>query len=126
MSGWLRAKRGKKSTIASSVSLRRCLLYFHEQYYPVPSARPFVPPTLRLAIESVLGRSSNSRRSPGASTCLARRQAPRGRTWRLGDRRSGLPFTFRTPPAPYREAEHALGPGFAACAGNLSTAWLAR
>ena len=44
--------------------------------------------------------------------------AKRPRDWRLGDRRSGLPFTFRTPPAPYRDAAHALGPGFCCVCGQ--------
>jgi hypothetical protein len=29
-----------------------------------------------------------------------------------------LPFTFRTPPAPYRETEHAQGPGFCRVCGQ--------
>src|SRR4029077_18046283 len=73
--------------------------------------RPFVPPTPRLAIESYW-RAHPVRADRLARALAARSQAPNGWTWRLGDRRSGLPFTFRTPPAPYREAEHALGPAF--------------
>src|SRR5262249_49659117 len=33
--------------------------------------------------------------------------------WRLGsNRKNGLPITFRTPPAPYREHAYTRGPGF--------------
>jgi hypothetical protein len=79
--------------------------------------RPFVPPTPRLAVESYW-RAHPIRADRLARALAARSHAPEGWAWRLGDRRSGLPFTFRTPPAPYREAEHALGPDFAACAVN--------
>jgi hypothetical protein len=44
-----------------------------------------------------------------------------GHPWvgRLGDdRESGLPLTFRTPPAPFREREYALGPGFCCVCGQ--------
>ena len=80
-------------------------------------AHPFVPPTPRLAIEFILACPSNSSRPPGASTCSSQPSA-RWMDLAAGDRRSGLPFTFRTPPAPYREAAHALGPGFCCVCGQ--------
>jgi hypothetical protein len=49
----------------------------------------------------------------------SRSGAPNGWVWRLGDdRKSGLPATFRTPPAPYRERAYALGPGFCCVCGQ--------
>jgi hypothetical protein len=45
--------------------------------------------------------------------------APDRWTWWLGDdREGGLPTTFRTPPAPYRERVYALGPGFCCVCGQ--------
>src|SRR5208282_3258259 len=42
-----------------------------------------------------------------------RRYLSHGWTWRLADKRKdGLPATFRTPPAPYRERAYAGGAGF--------------
>jgi hypothetical protein len=80
-------------------------------------ARPFVPPTPRLAIESYW--SAHPIRADRLARALAARsQAPRDWTWRLGERRSGLPFTFRAPPAPFREHAHALGPGFCCVCGQ--------
>ena len=71
--------------------------------------RPFVPPTPRLAIESYWG--AHPFRADRLARALAVRSgAPSGWTWRLGDRGKGLPATFRTPPAPYREREYAQGP----------------
>ena len=120
MSGWreLKAERNRRSLVRLTKALPPI---FPRVVLARALARPFVPPTPRLAIESYWG-AHPIRADRLARALAARRQAPRGWTWRLGDRRSGLPFTFRTPPAPYREAEHALGPDFAACAGNLSTA----
>ena len=40
-------------------------------------SRPFVPPTPRLAINSVLARPSDPRRSAGACTCSSERSAQR-------------------------------------------------
>src|SRR5215470_12088879 len=66
-------------------------------------SRPFIPPTPRLAIDSYW-RAHPIRADRLARALAARSGAPGGWTWRLGNnRKSGLPTTFRTPPAPYRE-----------------------
>ena len=110
MSGWqeLKAERNRRSL----VRLTRALpLVFPRAVLTRALARPFAPPTPRLAIESYWG-AHPIRADRLARALAARSQAPDGWRWRLGDRRSGLPFTFRTPPAPFREHAHALGPGF--------------
>jgi hypothetical protein len=116
MSGWreLKAERNRRSLVRLTKALPPI---FPRVVLARALARPFVPPTPRLAIESYWG-AHPIRADRLARALAARRQAPRGWTWRLGDRRSGLPFTFRTPPAPYREAEHALGPGFCCVCGQ--------
>ena len=116
MSGWqeLRAERNR----AIALRLNKALPpIFPRVVLARALARPFVPPTPRLAIESYWG-AHPIRADRLARALAARSQAPSGWTWRLGDRRSGLPFTFRTPPAPYREAAHALGPGFCCVCGQ--------
>jgi hypothetical protein len=80
--------------------------------------RPFLPPTPRLAIDSYW-RAHPFRADRLARGLATRSGAPAGWTWRLGDgRESGLPLTFRTPPAPYRERAYALGPGFCCVCGQ--------
>jgi hypothetical protein len=80
--------------------------------------RPFIPPTPRLAIDSYW-RAHPIRADRLARGLAARRGAPARWTWRLGDdRESGLPLTFRTPPAPYRERAYALDPGFCCVCGQ--------
>jgi hypothetical protein len=91
-------------------------------YPPVVLARalnrPFVPPTPRLAIDSYW-RARPIRADRLARAMAARSGAPAGWGWRLGqDRESGLPLTFRTPPAPYREHEYTRGPGFCCVCGQ--------
>jgi hypothetical protein len=82
-------------------------------------SRPFVPPTPRLAIDSYW-RAHPLRAERLARALAARSGAPDGWTWRLGDdRKSGLPATFRTPPAPYRERAYARGPAFCCVCGQL-------
>jgi hypothetical protein len=72
----------------------------------------------RLAIDSYW-RTHPLRAERLARTLAARSGAPSGWTWRLGkNRKSGLPTTFRTPPAPYREQAFALGPGFCCVCGQ--------
>ena len=79
--------------------------------------RPFVPPTPRLAINSYWA-AHPIRADRLARTLAARSGAPKGWEWRLGDRKNGFPTTFRTPPAPYPEHRHALGPGFCCVCGQ--------
>jgi len=80
--------------------------------------RPFVPPTPRLAIDSYW--RAHPLRADRLARALARRsRAPAGWTWRLGDnRKSGLPTTFRSPPAPYRERGFSRGAGFCCVCGQ--------
>ena len=80
--------------------------------------RPFVPPTPRLAIDSYW-RAHPIRADQLARALAARSGAPSGWTWQLGNSsKTGLPATFRTPPAPYRERVHARGPGFCCVCGQ--------
>ena len=80
--------------------------------------RPFVPPTPRLAIDSYWG-AHPLRADRLARALAARRGAPSGWNWRLGNnRKNGLPTTFRTTPTPYREHAYALGPGFCYVCGQ--------
>ena len=79
--------------------------------------RPFVPPTPRLAIDSYW--DAHPLRADRLARALAARSgAPTGWVWRLGDRKIGLPTTFRTPPTPYRERTYAKGPGFVVYSGK--------
>jgi hypothetical protein len=75
-------------------------------------------PTPRLAIDSYW-RAHPIRADRLARALAARSGAPSGWTWRLGERKIGLPVTFRTPPAPYRERAYARGPGFCCVCGQL-------
>lgn len=80
--------------------------------------RPFVPPTPRLAIDSYW-RAHPLRADRLARALAVRSGAPAGWTWRLGEKRnSGLPATFRAPPAPYRERAFARGPGYCCVCGQ--------
>jgi hypothetical protein len=81
-------------------------------------SRPFIPPTPRLAIDSYW-RAHPLRADRLARGLAVRSGAPRGWVWQLSsNRKSGLPITFRTPPAPYREHVHAKGPGFCCVCGQ--------
>jgi len=81
-------------------------------------ARPFVPPTPRLAIDSYW--RAHPLRADRLARALARITGPpAGWTWRLSERRkNGLPATFRTPPAPYREGAFSRGSGFCCVCGQ--------
>src|SRR6516164_1185534 len=82
-------------------------------------SRPFIPPTPRLAIESYW-RAHPIRADRLARALVARTGAPLDWTWCISDKRkSGLPSTFRMPPAPYRERAYSLGPGFCCVCGQL-------
>ena len=85
-------------------------------------SRPFVPPTPRLAIDGYW--RAHPLRADRLARAMARRSgAPEGWTWRLGDAgrkraTSGLPFSSRAPPAPYREGAFARGAGFCCVCGQ--------
>jgi hypothetical protein len=79
--------------------------------------KAFVPPTPRRAVESYW--RAHPLRADGLARALAARsRAPQGWSWRLGPKASGLPASFRVPPAPYRESRFALGPGHCCVCGQ--------
>jgi hypothetical protein len=78
--------------------------------------RRFMPPMPRLAIDAYW-RAHVIRADRLARALAARSGTPAGWTWRLGTE-SGLPATFRAPPAPYREPAFARGPGFCCVCGQ--------
>jgi hypothetical protein len=78
----------------------------------------WVPPTPRLAVDSYW-RAHPLRADRLARALAMKSGAPAGWTWRLSaGRTDGLPTSFRTPPAPYREPAFALGPGFCCVCGQ--------
>jgi hypothetical protein len=80
-------------------------------------ARPFIPPTPRLAVDSYW-RAHPLRADRLARALAARSGQPKGWSWQLGKGQSGRPATFRLPPAPYREKAFARGPGFCCVCGE--------
>ncbi len=117
MSAWQeqRAQRNRQSV----VRLRRALPdIFPSAVLSRALNRPFVPPTPRLAIDSYW-RAHPLRADRLARALAAKSGPPAGWTWRLGvSRNSGLPATFRSPPAPYRECAFAGGAGFCCVCGQ--------
>jgi hypothetical protein len=79
-------------------------------------ARPFIPPMPRLAVDGYW-RAHPLRADRLARALAARSGAPKDWTWRLGSG-DGLPTSFRTPPAPYREAAFSRGPGTCCVCGQ--------
>jgi hypothetical protein len=117
MSNWQteKAERNKRSLARLSKSLPEI---FPPAVLTRALSRPFIPPTPRLAIDSYW-RAHPLRADRLARALAARSGAPKGWTWQLGsNRKSGLPITFRTPPAPYREHVHTRGPGFCCICGQ--------
>jgi hypothetical protein len=117
MSDWHadKAERNKRSLERLSRSLPAI---FPQAVVARALNRPFIPPTPRLAIESYW-RAHPIRADRPARALAARTGPPLGWTWRISDKRKpGLPSTFRTPPAPYRERAHSLGQGFCCVCGQ--------
>jgi hypothetical protein len=115
MSEW-RAERNRRSL----ARLKKAL----PPIFPAPVLgralnRPFIPPTPRLAVDGYW-RAHPMRADRLARALAAASGAPAGWTWRLGggDRKDGRPATFRLPPAPYREAAFARGPGVCCVCGQ--------
>jgi hypothetical protein len=110
-----KAERNRQSLARLTKSLPRI---FPPAVLARALGRSFVPPTPRLAIDSYW-RAHPLRADRLARALAARSGAPGGWTWRLGDeRKSGLPTSFRTPPAPYREKAYARGPGCCCVCGQ--------
>ena len=78
----------------------------------------FAPETPGRAVEAYW--RAHPLRADRLARALARRSgAPSGWTWRVdAGRADGQPDTFRVPPAPYREAAFARGPGFCRVCGE--------
>jgi hypothetical protein len=80
--------------------------------------RPFIPPMPRLAVDGYW-RAHPLRADRLARALAARSGAPEGWNWRCGTiQASGLPVSFRVPPAPYREKTFARGPGHCCICGQ--------
>jgi hypothetical protein len=117
MSNWQgdKAERNRKSFARLSKALPAI---FPPAVLARALGRPFIPPTPRLAIESYW-RAHPIRADRLARTLAARSGQPLGWTWRISQNpKAGLPATFRTPPAPYRERAYSLGPGFCCVCGQ--------
>lgn len=117
MSTWQseKAERNRRSVVRLTRALPNV---FPSNVLSRALCRPFVPPTPRLAIDSYW-RAHPLRADRLARALAARSGAPEGWTWRLSDnRKSGLPTTFRTPPAPYRERAFSRGAGFCCVCGQ--------
>ena len=110
-----RAQRNAKAL----ARLRRNL----PEVFPLPVlvhalARPFIPPTPRRAVESYW-RQHPVRADKLARALAARSAAPEGWVWRIGNGKSpNAARGFRAPPAPFREEDHAKGPGFCCVCGQ--------
>jgi hypothetical protein len=117
MSEWqeLKAERNRQSVARLTRALPRI---FPSVVLSRALGRSFVPPTPRLAIDSYW--RAHPLRADRLARALAGKSGPPDTwTWRLGgNRKSGLPATFRIPPAPYREAKYARGPGSCCVCGQ--------
>ncbi|WP_131196459.1 hypothetical protein [Lichenihabitans psoromatis] len=80
--------------------------------------RSLIPPLPRLAVASYW--RAHPVRADRLSRALAQRSgAPEGWTWRLSTApKSGLPMSFRVPPAPYRESALTRGAGHCCVCGQ--------
>jgi hypothetical protein len=118
MSKWQaeKAERNRQSLARLNSALPRI---FPSAVLSWALSRPFVPPTPRLAVDSYW-RAHPIRADRLARALAAQSGAPSGWTWQLDDNgKHGLPATYRTPPAPYRERAYTLGRGFCCVCGQL-------
>jgi hypothetical protein len=77
-----------------------------------------IPPTQRRAVESYW--RHHPLRADRLARALARKSSnPDGWEWRLGNgTATGLPLSFRAPPAPFREKAFSRGPGLCCVCGQ--------
>lgn len=117
MSNW-REERAKANALALAQLTKRLPDAFPQAVLTHAKARAYVPSTLRVAVDSYW-RVHPLRAERLARVLAARSGAPAGWRWQVGDGpETGLPATFRTPPAPYRETAHQRGPGFCCVCGQ--------
>jgi len=117
MSSW-QAEKAERNRRSLARLARRLPAIFPPAVLGRALGRPFIPPTPRLAIESYW--AAHPIRADRLARALAGRTGPpKGWTWCISDSaKSGLPSTFRMPPAPYRERRYSLGPGFCCVCGQ--------
>ena len=110
-----RAARNDKALARLEKSLPKI---FPSEVWVHARKKAFIPPTPRLCVESYW--RHHPVRADRLARALARLSgAPEGWTWRVEpDGAEGLPATFRAPPAPYREAAFARGPGHCRICGQ--------
>jgi hypothetical protein len=90
---------------------------FPEAVWRHALGRPLIPPTPTRAVESYW-RHHPLRADRLARALAARSGAPEGWSWRVGEEPDHGPASFRTPPAPYRSAAFARGPGHCRICGQ--------
>jgi hypothetical protein len=118
LSQWRAEKNEKART-----RLARCLpAQFPAGVLAHAFSRPLIPTTPRRCIESYW-RHHPVRADRLARALAAKSEVPAGWTWRLAidnaeAKASGLPLSFRVPPAPFREAAHDKGPGHCCVCGQ--------
>ena len=116
MSKW-QEEQAEKTEDCSLASPRHCRASFHRLFFLAPLAAHSC--RRRHALRSIYWGAHPLRADRLARALAARRGAPSGWNWRLGNnRKNGLPTTFRTTPTPYREHAYALGPGFCYVCGQ--------
>jgi len=117
MSKWQaeKAERNRRSLARLNRALPRI---FPSAVLSWALGRPFVPPTPRLAVDSYW-RAHPIRADRLARALAARSGAPSSWSWQLdANGKHGLPTTYRTPPAPYRERAYNQGSGFCCVCGQ--------
>jgi hypothetical protein len=114
MSAW-RDERNEKARVRLE---RRLSQLFPACVLAHALRQPLIPPTQRRAVESYW-RHHPLRADRLARALAAKSGAPEGWQWRLGTgKSSGLPMSFRAPPAPYREPAFDRGPGHCCVCGQ--------
>lgn len=117
MSKW-RDEKAKVNAQALARLTKRLPAAFPQAVLVRARSCAWTPSTRRVAIDGYW-RTHPLRADRLARALAARSGAPDGWRWQLGgDPESGLPASFRAPPAPYREKAHAKGPGFCCVCGQ--------
>jgi hypothetical protein len=109
--------RASRNEQARARLLRKIPAGFPKQVLLHALARPFIPPTLRRAVDSYW--HNHPVRADRLARALALRSgAPPGWRWKADKTRSDQREVCRVPPAPFREDPFALGPGHCSVCGQ--------